>query len=193
MIDQEFTHSRHLSGRGSARAEDARGTPTKNHPSPSILEYEKITPPPPPREQLPHHPRRGAPGTPPATDLAAPRGGGAPLPVPRAPPCLAAAGRRRYSRPDPFAPRAVYNTAPTAAGHHSGRGTQCTAQRGEPIPENEQRGATDRVAAATNRGSGQHGATDSESRAGGRGAGVGGAGGRCGGGEPTSLDSNPLP
>ena len=53
MIDQEFTHSRHLSGRGSARAEDARGTPTKNHPSPSILEYEKITPPPPPGSSYP--------------------------------------------------------------------------------------------------------------------------------------------
>ena len=31
-----------LSGRGSARAEDARGTPTQSHISPSILEYTKI-------------------------------------------------------------------------------------------------------------------------------------------------------
>ena len=34
------THSRDLSGRGAARAEDAQGTPTQSHISPSILVYE---------------------------------------------------------------------------------------------------------------------------------------------------------
>ena len=34
------THSRDISGRGAARAEDAQGTPTQSHISPSILVYE---------------------------------------------------------------------------------------------------------------------------------------------------------
>jgi hypothetical protein len=34
------THSRDLSGRGAARAEDAQGTPTQGHVSPSSLVYE---------------------------------------------------------------------------------------------------------------------------------------------------------
>ena len=34
------THSRDLSGRGTARAEDAQGTPTQSHISPSIQVYE---------------------------------------------------------------------------------------------------------------------------------------------------------
>ena len=34
-------HSRELSGRGAARAEDAQGTPTQSHISPSILLYEE--------------------------------------------------------------------------------------------------------------------------------------------------------
>ena len=33
------THSRDLSGRGAARAEDAQGTPSQSHISPSILAY----------------------------------------------------------------------------------------------------------------------------------------------------------
>ena len=33
--------SRDLSGRGAARAEDAQGTPTQSHKSPSILAYEE--------------------------------------------------------------------------------------------------------------------------------------------------------
>jgi len=33
-----------LSGRGTTRAEDAQGTPTQSHISPSILEYEEYTP-----------------------------------------------------------------------------------------------------------------------------------------------------
>ena len=33
------THSRDLSGRGAARAEDAQGTPTQSHISPTILVY----------------------------------------------------------------------------------------------------------------------------------------------------------
>ena len=33
-------HSRDLSGRGTARADDAQGTPTQSHISPSILVYE---------------------------------------------------------------------------------------------------------------------------------------------------------
>ena len=37
------THSRDLSGRGTARAEDAQGTPTQRHISPSILVYENTT------------------------------------------------------------------------------------------------------------------------------------------------------
>jgi len=35
-----FCIDRHLSGRGTARAEDAQGTPTQSHTSPSILVYE---------------------------------------------------------------------------------------------------------------------------------------------------------
>ena len=34
------THSRDLSGRGTARAEDAQGTPTQSHISSNILVYE---------------------------------------------------------------------------------------------------------------------------------------------------------
>ena len=37
---QGTTHSRDLSGRGAARAEDAQWTPTQSHLSPSILAYE---------------------------------------------------------------------------------------------------------------------------------------------------------
>ena len=39
-----FQHSaRDLSGRGAVRAEDAQGTPTQSHISPSILVYEDVS------------------------------------------------------------------------------------------------------------------------------------------------------
>ena len=43
MIDSGLVGSTDFSGRGAARAEDAQGTPTQNHVSPSILVYEEKT------------------------------------------------------------------------------------------------------------------------------------------------------
>jgi len=40
LIDSGFVGSTDLSGRGTTRAEDAQGTPTQSHISPSIQEYE---------------------------------------------------------------------------------------------------------------------------------------------------------
>ena len=38
-VETRFSDLRDLSGRGTARAEDARGTPAQGHKSPSILVY----------------------------------------------------------------------------------------------------------------------------------------------------------
>ena len=40
VIDSGLVDSTDFSGRGTARAEDAQGTPTQSHISPSILVYE---------------------------------------------------------------------------------------------------------------------------------------------------------